>query len=73
VGEYYLKQHILDAINEITGTNRHEIYASPDPQTPAHYGAVDILLPDSYTVTEQKAEPPVALELGVIGVQFSRD
>lgn len=49
-GDQYLKQTILDSIGEITGTNRLEYFSSPDDGPPAHYGAVDILLPDSFTV-----------------------
>lgn len=49
-GDHYLKQFILDSIGEITGTNRFEEYPSSGTEPPAHYGAVDILLPDSFTV-----------------------
>lgn len=49
-GEHYLKQLILDTICEITGTNRSEEYPSVGTAAPAHYGVVDVLLPDSFTV-----------------------
>ena len=48
-GELYLKKFLLDSIAEITATNRlNESSSGTGPL--AHYGAVDILLPDSYTV-----------------------
>ncbi|MDD5299087.1 MAG: J domain-containing protein [Gallionella sp.] len=53
-GEPYLKQVILDSIGEITGTNRFEEYPSADTEAPAHYGVVDILLPESFTVKSLK-------------------
>jgi curved DNA-binding protein CbpA len=46
----YLKQVILDSIGEITATNRFEEYPSIGTGSPAHYGVVDILLPDSFTI-----------------------
>lgn len=49
-GDQYLKQVILDSIGEITGANRFKEYPSSGTEPPAHYGAVDILLPDSFTV-----------------------
>lgn len=52
-GDHYLKQFILDSIGEITDTNRFEEYPSPGTEPPAHYGAVEILLPDSFTVKPQ--------------------
>lgn len=52
-GDHYLKQIILDSIGEITDTNRFAEYPSPGAESPAHYGAVDILLPDSFTVKSQ--------------------
>jgi curved DNA-binding protein CbpA len=54
-GDRYLKQFILDALGEITDTNRFEGYPSPGTETPAHYGVVDILLPDSFTVKPQQS------------------
>lgn len=48
-GELYLKKFLLDSIAEITAINRlNESSSGTGPL--AHYGAVDILLPDSYTV-----------------------
>lgn len=52
-GDQYLKRVILDAIGEITGANRFEEYPPTGTESPSHYGAVDVLLPDSYTVTSQ--------------------
>jgi curved DNA-binding protein CbpA len=49
-GELYLKKIILDSLGEITGTNRYEDYPSPSSETPAHYGVVDVLLPESFSV-----------------------
>lgn len=49
-GELYLKKIILDSIGEITGTNRYEDYPSSGSDAPAHYGVVDVLLPESYSV-----------------------
>lgn len=49
-GHPYLKQLILDSIGEITATNRLEEYPSTGTESPAHYGVVDVLLPDSFAV-----------------------
>ena len=46
----YLKEFILDAMGEITSTDRFKEYPSDDPLKPAHYGTVDILFPEGYTV-----------------------
>jgi len=54
-GDQYLKQIILNAIGEITDTNRLEKNPSSGMEPRAHYGAVDILLPDSYTVQPQQS------------------
>jgi curved DNA-binding protein CbpA len=51
-GELYLKQFILSAINEITNTNQ-----SANSASPAHYGAVEIQLPESYTVVSPQHLP----------------
>ncbi|HLY97074.1 MAG TPA: hypothetical protein VKO66_07635, partial [Sideroxyarcus sp.] len=53
-GDQYLKRVILDSIGEITDTNRFEEFPSSGTEPPAHYGAVGILLPDSYTVKTQQ-------------------
>lgn len=50
----YLKRLILEAIGEITNTNRSEKYAFPGTVSDARYGAVEILLPDSFTVESQE-------------------
>jgi len=49
-GKLYLKKVILDSIGEITGTNRYEDYPSPNSEQPAHYGVVDVLFPESFSV-----------------------
>jgi curved DNA-binding protein CbpA len=73
VGEYYLKQFILDSISEITGTDRYEISASSVPDKIAPYGAVDIFLPDSYTVTPKSGPVAAPPEQKVEAVPFSRN
>ncbi|MDD2685367.1 MAG: DnaJ domain-containing protein [Gallionella sp.] len=57
-GEQYLKQIILDAIGDITGTNRHQVYPSNDTGVPAHYGVVDVLLPESFIIKSLQPAPP---------------
>lgn len=52
-GDHYLKQVILDAIGEITDTSRFEKSPSPGTEPAAHYGAVDVLLDNSFTVKLQ--------------------
>jgi hypothetical protein len=49
-GERYLKEMILDSIGEATGTDRHDEYPSVNGSEPAHYGVVEVLLPESFTV-----------------------
>jgi hypothetical protein len=49
-GERYLKKIILDSIDDTTGTDRNENYPSSGAGVPEHYGVVDVLLPESYTV-----------------------
>lgn len=61
-GEQYLKQLILDSICEATGTNRLEEYPATGTESPAHYGAIDILLPDSFTVKSLQTVKPKAVE-----------
>ena len=56
-GEQYLKQIILDAIDEATGTNRFEEYPSTGSESPAHYGVVDILLPSFAVKSLQTVKP----------------
>jgi curved DNA-binding protein CbpA len=56
-GDRYLKQVILDAIGEITGTDRLEEHASSGTEPAAHYGVVDILLPDSFSIKPQVSPP----------------
>ncbi|MFZ5502835.1 MAG: J domain-containing protein [Pseudomonadota bacterium] len=49
-GSQYLKELILDAIGEATLTNRFDEYPSVGNALPAHYGVVDVMLPESFTV-----------------------
>jgi hypothetical protein len=49
-GDEYLKRFILDSIGEITGTDPLKELPSSDMGHPAYYGAVEVLLPDSFTV-----------------------
>jgi hypothetical protein len=49
-GEHYLKEMILDSICETTGTDRHKNYPSLNEKEPAHYGIVEVLLPESFSV-----------------------
>ncbi len=56
-GDRYLKQYILGALGEITGTGRPDESSEPGSQPSAQYGAVDILLPDSYSVLPEQPNP----------------
>lgn len=49
-GEEYLKNIILDSIGETTGTNRFEDYPPSKTEAPGRYGAIEILLPKSFSV-----------------------
>jgi DnaJ-domain-containing protein 1 len=49
-GEKYLKKTILDALGSITETNRFEDYPPAGLESPSHYGAVDILLPQFFSL-----------------------
>lgn len=49
-GESYLKELILNAICDTTGTDRFKEYPSSNSEIPEHYGVVEILLPDSFSV-----------------------
>lgn len=53
--ERYLKRLILDSLGEITNTKRSEKSALPGAASAAPYGAVEILLPDSFAVESQEA------------------
>lgn len=55
-GGRYLKNFILDALGEITNTNRYEGYSLPGADSVAFYGAVDVLLPQSFTVESSKPD-----------------
>lgn len=57
-GDQYLKQYILHALGEITDTNRLDEYPSTGTHPPSHYGVVDIVLPDSYTVNAKQPDQP---------------
>lgn len=50
-GELFLKRQILDALAEITGTEQS---LTPSSSGMNRYGAEDILLPDSFSVTSQQ-------------------
>jgi len=54
-GELYLKTMILDSIGDTTGTNRFEEYPSSSAEAPGRYGVVEVLLPESFSVS-RKAE-----------------
>ena len=60
-GERYLKNLILDAIGEITSTNRHDRHVLAGAGSVAYHGAVDVSLPQSFTVEsirpDQTASP----------------
>ncbi|MDD5056732.1 MAG: J domain-containing protein [Sideroxydans sp.] len=51
-GEQYLKNMILDAIDEASGTNRHEDYPPSPGESPGRYGVIEALLPESFTVSK---------------------
>lgn len=51
-GEQYLKNMILDAIDEASGTNRHEDYPASPGEAPGRYGVVEALLPESFAVSK---------------------
>jgi hypothetical protein len=53
-GDQYLKRVILDSIGEITDTNNPGEDTLFDIEPLEHYGAVDILLPDSFAVEKFK-------------------
>ena len=48
--ELYLKTFILDALNEITQTNRSEDYPPTKAENPGRYGVIDVSLPESFSV-----------------------
>lgn len=56
-GDVYLKQFILRSLGEITGTNQPEGSSISAADGHSHYGAVDILLPDSFSVIAQQPDP----------------
>jgi len=49
-GEDYLKDIILDSIGETTGADRHEDFPPSPTEKPGRYGAIDVLLPKSFSV-----------------------
>lgn len=49
-GDQYLKRFILGSIGEITGADPLKELPSAGMGPPSYYGAVDVLLPDSFTV-----------------------
>ena len=48
--EDYLKNIILDSIGETAGTNRREDFPPSTTEAPGRYGAIDVLLPKSFSV-----------------------
>ena len=46
----YLKELILDAMGQITSTDRFREYPAADVRDPAHYGTVDVSFPEGFTV-----------------------
>jgi hypothetical protein len=48
--EDYLKNIILDSIGETAGTNRREEFPPSTTEVPGRYGAIDVLLPKSFSV-----------------------
>ncbi|MDD2774895.1 MAG: J domain-containing protein [Gallionella sp.] len=48
--ELYLRMLILDALNEITQTNRNEDYPPSKTENPGRYGVIAVALPESFSV-----------------------
>lgn len=48
--ELYLKLFILDALNDITQTNRNEDYPPSKTEKPGRYGVIAVSLPESFSV-----------------------
>lgn len=48
--ELYLKLFILDALNDITQTNRNEDYPPSKTESPGRYGVIAVSLPESFSV-----------------------
>jgi hypothetical protein len=48
--ELYLKKYILDALNDITLTNRNEDYPPSKTENPGRYGVIAVALPESFSV-----------------------
>lgn len=49
-GEQFLKNLILDSIDETAGTDRLKEFPSSGDENPGHYGVTDIILPNSFSV-----------------------
>lgn len=49
-GQQYLARQILKIVREASGTGRQPDAASPDQESPARYGAVEVMLPGSYSI-----------------------
>jgi hypothetical protein len=54
--ELYLKKMILDALNEITHTNPNEDYPASQAEIPGRYGVIAVLLPDAFSIRQERAE-----------------
>lgn len=48
--EHYLKELILDSIDETTGTNRHEKYPASPTESPGRYGVIGVTLPEPFSI-----------------------
>lgn len=54
-GEKYVKDFILDALGEMMGTHRFEDYPSSLTESPGRYGVIDVVLPESFSVTSSNS------------------
>lgn len=49
-GEAYLRELLLDKLDQLAGTDRHKPYPASASESPGHYGVIDVYLPEIYTV-----------------------
>ncbi len=59
-GERYLKDLILDAIGEISSTNRREKHFLDGGRSVAYHGAVDVSLPQSFVLESTRLDPAIS-------------
>lgn len=59
-GERYLKDLILDAIGEISSTNRREKHFLDGGRSVAYHGAVDVSLPQSFVLELTRLDPAIS-------------